>query len=164
LVANPNWAEQVTAIATAIGCIGLTSTLAVAVLAARQVRESQRARHAQVAADFIARWSSDQMVETRRLVATFASGEELAAAFQRYIAQNAEEAYVLYRELDYFEQLGALDHVGAVDFELIRVLNGPNLVERWTLWQASISAMGDDVYPMFRALVEKLRAAAATAT
>ena len=42
---NPNWAEQVTAIATAIGCIGLTSTLVLAVLAGRQVREAQRGRH-----------------------------------------------------------------------------------------------------------------------
>ena len=41
---NPNWAEQVTAIATAIGCIGLTSTLVLAVLAARQLREAQRGR------------------------------------------------------------------------------------------------------------------------
>ena len=116
---NPNWAEQVTAIATAIGCIGLTSTLVLAVLAARQLREAQRGRHAQLAADFIRRWDEPALVEARRLVAEHADGGELAATFSTSVAENSMAAYVLMRELDFYEQLGALDHVGAFDFELI---------------------------------------------
>jgi hypothetical protein len=154
---QPNWAEQVTAIFTAIGSIGLLSTLGLAIFAGLQVRESQHARHAQIAAEFLRRWDENDLVEARRLVARFATGEELAAAFQEYIRTNAMEAYVLYRELDYFEQLGALERVGALDVDLIRLLQGRRLIERWKLWKPSIDAMGgDEVYPMFAALVAEL--------
>ena len=157
MTTNPNWAEQVTAIATAIGCIGLTSTLVLAVLAGRQVREAQRGRHAQLAADFIRRWDEPALVETRRLVAEQASGQELAATFAAATADNSMSAYVLMRELDFYEQLGALDHVGAFDFGLIDALIGNSLVERWELWRPTVDAMGDDAYPMFRALAAKMR-------
>ena len=154
---QPNWAEQVTAIFTAIGSIGLLSTLGLAIFAGLQVRESQRARHAQLAAELIDRWDQEALVEARRLVAQYESGEALAEALQEFIRTNSVSAYVLYRELDYFEQLGALDHVGALNFELIRVLLGRRLVDRWMLWKPSIDAMGGDaIYPMFAALAAKV--------
>ena len=78
----------------------------------------------------------------------------------RFIADNAIEAYVLYRELDYFEQLGALEVHGGFDFEMIKTLLGRRLIDRWELWQPSIEAMGGTtVYPMFAGLVSKMRAA-----
>jgi hypothetical protein len=39
------------------------------------------------------------------------------------------------------------------------VLLGDRLVERYDLWKPSIDAMGDDVYPRFGALAEKMRGA-----
>ena len=66
---------------------------------------------------------------------------------------------MLYREPDYFEQLGALERVGAVNFDLLTLLLGRGLVDRWEMWKPSIEAMGDNVYPMFEALVVKMRAA-----
>jgi hypothetical protein len=158
----PNWAEQVTAIFTAVGSIGLLSTLGLAIFAGLQVREAQQARHAQIAADFLRRWDEHDLVETRRLVAQFANKEELAAAFQEFIRTNSVSAYVLYRELDYFEQLGALESVGAFHFDLIKLLLGQRLIDRWNLWKPSIDAMGDNVYPMFAALVAKLENRLAT--
>ena len=156
---DPNWAEQVTAIFTAIGSIGLLSTLGLAIFAGQQVRESQRARHAQVAAEFLRRWDEDDLVETRRLVAQYETQQALAEAFVEYIGTNSRSAYVLYRELDYFEQLGALEAVGALDFDLINVLLGPRLVDRWRMWKPSIDAIGgDEVYPMFAALAAKVEA------
>ena len=148
-----------TAIFTAIGSIGLLSTLGLAIFAGQQVRESQRARHAQVAAEFLRRWDEDDLVETRRLVAQYETPQALAEAFVEYIRTNSRSAYVLYRELDYFEQLGALEAVGALDFDLINVLLGPRLVDRWRMWKPSIDAIGgDEVYPMFAALAAKVEA------
>jgi hypothetical protein len=155
-MADPNWAEQTTAIFTAVGSIGLLSTLGLAIFAGLQVRESQHARHAQIANEFLRRWDENELVETRRLVAQFETKEALAAAFQEYIRTNAVEAYVLYRELDYFEQLGALESVGALHFDLIKLLLGQRLIDRWHMWKPSIDAMGDNVYPMFADLVAKL--------
>jgi len=112
----PNWAEQVTAIATAVLAIGAVGAIGAAVFAAQQVREARIGREAEVASEFFRRWSDDPMVETRRLVATFRSPDALRDALLRHTAANDTEAYVLYRELDYFEQLGALEDHGGLHF------------------------------------------------
>jgi hypothetical protein len=152
----PNWAEQVTAIATALGAVGLLSTVGLAVAAGRQVGEARHATQSQITADFVRRWDEDGLVEARRLAGQFKTKEELSAAFLQFIDTNAPEAFVLYRELDYFEQLGALDQVGAINFDVLRLLLGPRLIDRWEMWRPSIDAMPGD-YPMFRALVAKMR-------
>jgi hypothetical protein len=67
---------------------------------------------------------------------------------------------VLYRELDYFEQLAALESQGAFDLELIKLLLGRTLIQRWKMWiPAMYAAHGPGTYPMFERLVGKLRIA-----
>lgn len=157
----PNWAEQVTAIATAVGAIGLVSTLGVVILASKQVREARVARQTQMAADFFRRWNEAPLEETRRLVNSFETREALRDGLVRYIDENSVDAFVLYRELDYYEQLGALEKHGGFDFEMIRLLLGQRLIDRWELWEPSIDALGGPAtYPMFAALVTKMRTAA----
>jgi hypothetical protein len=156
----PNWAEQVTAVATAVSAVGLLSAIGAVIFAGQQAREARIGRQAEMAVDFFRRWNEGPMVETRRLVAEFESPEVLRDAMTRFIAENSTEAYVLFRELDYFEQLGALEKHGGFDFELIRTLLGPRLIDRWELWQPSIEALGGSAaYPMFARLVTKMRAA-----
>jgi hypothetical protein len=48
----------------------------------------------------------------------------LRDALTGFIAENSVQADVLYRELDFFEQLGALEKHGGCDFELIKTLLG----------------------------------------
>src|ERR1700733_4663062 len=115
----PNWAEEVTAIATAVSAIGLLSAIGAVVFAGIQTREARIGRQAEVAVDFFRRWNEDSLVESRRLVAQFETPEALRDALMRFITDNALEAYVLYRELDYFEQLGALEEHGGFDFAMI---------------------------------------------
>jgi hypothetical protein len=156
----PNWAEQVTAIATAVSAVGLLSAIGAVVFAAQQAREARIGRQAAVAVDFFRRWDEDQLVETRRLVARFGTPEALRDALTRFIAENSVQAYVLYRELDFFEQLGALELHGGFDFELVKTLLGTRLIDRWELWRPSIDALGGTAaYPMFERLVAKMRAA-----
>src|SRR6185312_3473167 len=100
----PNWAEQVTAIATAVGAVGLLSAIGAVVFAARQAREARIGREAAVAVEFFRRWDEDPLVETRRLVARFHTPDALRDALTGYMAENSAEAYVLFRELDFFEQ------------------------------------------------------------
>jgi len=156
---DPNWAEQVTAVATAVGAVGLLAAIGAAAFGALQVREARHNRQTQVAADLLRRWEEDELVEARQLVAGFQTREDLARAFGDYQARNAREAFVLYRELDYFEQLGALDQLGALNFELVRLLLGQRLVDRWELWEPSVAAMGPEgsVYPNFAQLAAKMR-------
>jgi len=156
----PNWAEQVTAIATAVSALALLSAIGAVVFAARQARETRIGRQAATAVEFFRRWNEGPLEETRLAVARFDSGEALRDALLQFVAENSHSAFVLYRELDYFEQLGALESHGGVDFELIRSLLGRRLIDRWELWRPSIEALGgDEAYPMFSQLVRKLRSA-----
>lgn len=158
----PNWAEQVTAVATAVSAVGFLSAIGAVIFAAQQAREARIGREAATAVEFFWRWNEAPLVETRRLVAQFRSPEELRDAMTRFIAQNSQQAYVLYRELDYFEQLGALEEHGGFDFELIKTMQGRRLIDRWEMWWPTIDAIGgQDVYPNFRGLVMKMRAALA---
>ena len=137
LIAAANWAE-VTTIATSLLAVGLLAGFVAALFAAQQVREARRTREAQMAAEFFRRWNEDALVESRRMVGRFKSADELRDAFAAYVATDAPEAYVLYRELDYFEQLAALERQGAFDLELIKLLLGQTLVERWEMWRPAI--------------------------
>jgi hypothetical protein len=152
-----NWGE-VTAIATSVLAFGLVGGFVAAAFAAQQVRELRRSREAQVAAEFFRRWDEDPLVEARRLVGRFASAEELRDAFATYVSADAPEAYVLYRELDFFEQLAALEVRGAFDLEMIKLMLGPTLVDRWELWRPALHEVhGPGVYPLFEGLAEKVR-------
>jgi hypothetical protein len=156
----PNWAEQVTAIATAVSSLALLSAIGAVIFAARQARETRIGRQAETAVEFFRRWNESSLEETRRLVAQFETSEALRDAMVRFIAENSERAYVLYRELDYFEQLGALEKHGGFDFQLVRSLLGQRLIDRWEMWLPTIEAIGGrSAYPMFDQLVAKVRAA-----
>jgi hypothetical protein len=157
-----NWAEEVTAVATVVLAVGAVAAIGAAVFAGQQVREARIGRQAEVAADFFRRWSDAPMVESRRLVASYGSADSLRDAFLRHIVANDVEAYVLFRELDYFEQLGAMEQHGGFDFDLIMSLLGAKLVDRFDLWAPSIEAIGGvAAYPNFTELAEKMRAALA---
>ena len=84
----PNWAEQVTAIATAVSAIGLIGAIGAVVLAGRQAREARIGRQAATAVEFFRRWDEEPLVETRRLVTQFETPEALSDAMARYIAEN----------------------------------------------------------------------------
>ena len=156
----PNWAEQVTAIATAVSALGLLSAVGAVIFAGQQAREARIGRQAATAVEFFRRWNESALVETRRLIAQFQTPAALRDAMTRFIAENSVQAYILYRELDYFEQLGALEEHGGFDFGLIKTLLGRRLIDRWEMWQPTIETMGgSDAYPMFDRLVTKMRAA-----
>jgi hypothetical protein len=143
--------------------VGVFGAIAAAVVAGRQVREARIGRETEIASAFSQRWNDAPMVETRRLVASYGSPEALRDALLRHVKANDMEAYVLLREPDYFEQLGALEAHGGFDFELIRLLLGGRLVDRWRLWEPSVTALGGyDVYPLFERLVRKMEDAIAT--
>ena len=163
LIAALNWTE-VNAIATCALAIGLLGGFGAAVFAAQQVRETRKGREAQMAAEFFRRWNEEPLVEARRLVGRFKSADALRDAFAGYVESDAPEAYVLYRELDFFEQLAALEQLGAFDLELIKLLLGPTLIDRWEMWRPAVhAAHGQGVYPLFEGLAAKLRQELGTA-
>jgi hypothetical protein len=152
-----DWSE-VTAIATSILALGLLGAFGAAMFAAQQVREARTSREVHMAAEFFRRWDEDALVEARRMANRFSSAEELRDAFAAFVAADAPEAYVLFRELDYFEQLAAMERMGALDLKLIELMLGRTLVARWEMWRPALErAYGPGVYPLFEGLAEKLR-------
>jgi hypothetical protein len=159
MAAAPDWTAQVTAISTAVLAVGVLGAGIAALFAGQQVREARRSRQAQTAVEVFRRWNEDALTETRRLISGFGGPGELATAFSGYVANNAPEAYVLYRELDYFEQLAALERIGAIDPEMIELLVGRTLPERWDMWEPALRAThGVTAYPLFHSLAERMRA------
>ena len=157
MLAAVNWAA-VTAIATSILAVGLLGGFAAAVFAAQQARETRRSREAQMAAEFFRRWTRTRSSRRGGWSRSSSRPSELRDAFAGYVATDAPEAWVLYRELDYFEQLAALERWGAFDVELIKLLLGRTLVQRWEMWRPAVyDALGPGAYPLFEGLVEKLR-------
>jgi hypothetical protein len=73
----PDWAEQVTAIATAVSALALLGAIGAVIFAARQARETRIGRQAETALEFFRRWNEGPLEETRRLVAQFETREEL---------------------------------------------------------------------------------------
>ena len=64
----------------------------------------------------------------------------------------------MFREPDFFEQLGALEAYGAISIEFVRAMLGERLVDRWKLWSPAIDAIGGpDVYPMFKQIADRMR-------
>ncbi|MFZ0377093.1 MAG: hypothetical protein WCD11_23010 [Solirubrobacteraceae bacterium] len=111
-----------------------------------------------MAAEFFRSWNEDALVETRRMVARFKPAAELRDAFTAYVVSDASEAYVLCRDLDYFEQLAALESQDRFDLRLIKPLPRYTLIDRWELWRPAIrEAHGPGTYPIFESLVEKRR-------
>ena len=88
-----------------------------------------------MAAEFFRSWNEDALVETRRMVARFKPAAELRDAFTAYVVSDASEAYVLCRDLDYFEQLAALESQDRFDLRLIKPLPRYTLIDRWELWR-----------------------------
>jgi hypothetical protein len=157
-----DWTE-VTAIATAVLALSFVAAIGAAVFAAQQVREARISREAMMAAEFFRRWNDEALVEARRMFGRYSSPEELRDAFAAYVAVDAPEAYIFYRELDFFEQLAALESRGAFDLELIRLLLGRTLVARWEMWRPALhEAHGPGVYPMFERLAGTLDRAEGT--
>ena len=152
-----DWGE-VTAIATSLLAIGLLGGIGAAVFAAQQAREARRSREAQMAAEFF------RLMERGRTRGGASNGPTVQVTRQTMRGVyclpvcRCRRRLVLYRELDYFEQLAALESQGAFDLELIKLLLGRTLIERWELWRPAIhQAHGAGTYPMFENLVEKLR-------
>ena len=57
----PNWAEQVTAIATAVSAIGVLSAIGAVVYAGVQTGEARIGRQAKMAVEFFRRWDEDPL-------------------------------------------------------------------------------------------------------
>ncbi len=150
---GPNWAEIVTALATALIALGLF-------VAAVQVRESRHSRHAAIAVDIAREWSEPDLVEARLVMAGIP-----AAALCEYVMALHERKhphyFVVIREPLFFEWLGALERFGWLELDWIEATVGTSVLDCWEKWKDTVAEFqrkqnSDKPFCNFKALAARI--------
>jgi hypothetical protein len=133
---GPNWAEIITAIATAI--------LAGGVIAAFfQLKETKTTRNTEMAARLSEKWESKEFADARAKVDSFKTEDEFLAAMLPAIQKPDEKTdndgadadrALLRRELTYFEEIAALELMGAISIQWIDKMMKQRVLDRWEVW------------------------------
>jgi hypothetical protein len=153
-----HWSAILTSVGAIVAGVGV-------VFVWQSVRESERARFAQMATEFSRRWGEEALVEVRRKTRDYSTVDQLAVAFKAYRDSNAAEYYLLLRELDFFEDLGAAERIKSVSPEFVDLTLGTTVVDRWEMWEPAITLVWDGdpyAYNQFRELARRIKARLAT--
>ncbi len=108
-----NWVE-VTAIATSVTAAGIVIAAVGAFWAAKQVKESERTRHASMAMEVSSRWSSNELIRARRVLRRHARRGEILTEYIKARDRYSPDYYEIQRLLTFFEDLGALESEGGL--------------------------------------------------
>lgn len=137
----PNDAEIVTAIAAVVGAIGVA-------FVALQVRQEKKSRQAAIAVDMSRRWDEQTLVDSRTMVRYLGSTpEQFAEHIWRLREQNHDDLHKLLCEANYFEDLGVLYRIKAIDVRWIELSLGTTVRARWSLWGAYAELYNDRIVP-----------------
>jgi hypothetical protein len=151
-----HWAAGITALATAALAVG-------AIFAYGQFRETKSARHAEAASRMTSRWEAQEYVDARIAIGKFMDNQELRDAFIQFKKDSDDRLYPLLRELNFLEELGALEKMGATSLQWIEETMKDQVLDRWQLWRPTIEALNEGkkgnnrVYKNFELLQKKLR-------
>jgi hypothetical protein len=127
----PAW---ITAIATGLLVIG-------ALIALFQLREARRTRHTEAAARMSSRWESSEYVEARVRIDQFLDDKQLRDALLIAMKNRSPDRHLLLRELSFFEELGAMEKLGAISLRWIDETMKDLVVARWALWESTITEL-----------------------
>src|SRR5271170_3202878 len=133
---NPNWAEKLLGISSAIAAIGVF-------YAAIQVFDSRKARRAAVAAELAAAWAKPAMEKARRLVNSHATTDDLKAAVlaaksDAVVNSRRSEWSAYTRYLNFFEQIGLEFHSHRLSLRVVDRALGNTIIHAWETWRQVI--------------------------
>jgi hypothetical protein len=137
---GPDWAEIVTAVATAL-------LSAAGLVALFQLRESRLTRHTEAAARASSRWEDQAYVEAREQIDTYTDNQALRDALVLSMTNRTPDRHPLLRELSFFEELGAMEKLGAISLHWLDETMRDLVIERWKLWEPSIQELRKDLDP-----------------
>jgi hypothetical protein len=153
---GPVWPGIVTAVATGVIAIGVG-------LALFQLMEVKRSRRTETAARMSSRWEMPDYVEARIQIDSYADNLALREALLESIKNRTRDRHLLLRELSFFEELGAMEKMGAINLQWIEETMKDLVLARWDLWEATVVALRADspkdqsIYGNFQLLVDKLQ-------
>jgi hypothetical protein len=156
-VDGANWAEALTGIGTILIAFGV-------VFAGIQVRDTRKARSAEIARELAEQWESPRMEEARKLVNGHGSGpgstERLRDAITEARKAGSDEFYVYARWLNFFEQLGISFRRHSQAIGIVEEMYSETITTGWATWQIVVaSAWGSksNVGKNFGLLAEKIQ-------
>jgi hypothetical protein len=168
--ATPNWAEQVTAIGTAILAVGVVLGIATAWFALDQAKQSRTNRNVQIVADLGHRWDDAALIEARELIQGFTDQYQLAQTVGDWLHDPKAVAFdveSILRVPNFFEDVGLLADCGDVDPKIVSRAFGNMALSYWEMWEPAINghlrSRDPDAYSEFEDLVRRLRAFRAAA-
>lgn len=128
---NPNWADVLTGVATALLALA-------AFLALWQIRQARHARYAQAATEAARRWDDTAFRKTRARVQNEVDKggpDGLMTEMMNLRSQRAQEYFELLAILDYFEDLEILYKSHAISFRIVNDSLGATIVNYWSIWK-----------------------------
>jgi pimeloyl-ACP methyl ester carboxylesterase len=155
-----NWAEILTGFGTLVIGLGAFAAAYGAMAAARQLRESEKARHIALAVEMSRRWDSPALVTLRRSL----RGITPSAFLQRYETArqaNSQDFYNLQLLANFFEDLGALVKMDCLSVDLVDTTLGNSVTTYWETWKPAVLAHRpewDGLYDNWEALYNDIKA------
>jgi hypothetical protein len=134
---DPNWAEVVTAIGTAVVALGVIAATVGAFMAKRAVDEDSKGRHAQIAMDLGRRWDSPETASIKQLTKKW-DPLELRLYWEIKNHSNSDEYYELERFANFFEELGVLNKLKILKLDWIDETLGSAVLDYWEMWRSAI--------------------------
>jgi hypothetical protein len=155
---GPNWAEIVTAVATAVAAFGLIFAGVGAILAWRGLAENSKARHAQISLELGKRWDCEATSKIIKLTRDW-TPLHLDLYIRAKLESDGDEYYELERFSNFFEDVGVLYRLRILDLEWIDQTLGSTVIEYWKLWRMNVLAdrpRHPTLYKNWQTLAEQL--------
>jgi hypothetical protein len=132
-------------------------------IAARQLYQTVRTRHASMLEDLSRRWDEPLLVEARELAAKH--GDQLREWIEYYWTPTVSpELFVLLRIPNFLEDLAVLEDRGAISFRIVKESFGGAIVFTWNSLEPANPILSkeegyDPVYSNFERLAKRMRKA-----
>jgi hypothetical protein len=132
-----NWAEVVTAIASAIAALGIAFAALGGWIAFGQLKESEKARQVALVTELARRWDEERFVKVRRSVRGV-SPEDFRIRYEEGDKSNSQDFYDLKLLANFFEDFGSLVKAGFLDVGLVDTSIGSSVITYWEIWRLAV--------------------------
>jgi hypothetical protein len=140
---DPTWADKVSAVASAVGAVGIIVAAVGAWLAFNQIKETRRDRDIQVLSDFGRRWDEERLTEARTKLLSYTSSD-LAAEVEKWFTPPREptsEVPILLRVPSFFEDLAIMVECGRLELKFVSKSFRGIAIREWEYWSDAIDKM-----------------------
>jgi hypothetical protein len=158
---EPNWADKLTAVATAVLALAAVIALVQVYFALAQTREARLAKDAQARSEFWRRWAALRPVRRKVRIWEEAGGPEaLRDKALGFRSANSPEYTELMTLLDFFEDLAISVRNEEIQFRTVDDFWGDFVTKYWVFWKPYVDEVrreNRNANRHFESLAEQIR-------